>query len=300
MGVGTTLSALACCLFLGLSGRAWAADSLTLLTLNLMGAAGGSRWGERAAALTDYLATRVKPPDLLFFQEGYGGPWSRLLHGESDTLRELAERLTSGGFTYHPVSRFCFWETRPFSHYRIGLLSRYPPLTVRERIVSCNGTESRGVAAAVLEVPQVGRVAAASLHLSPRCPEAGRLMQLQQALALLAELAKEYDPRLLILAGDLNTAPRPGNPLLAELAAQGWVDTFAVARPGEPGTTFRLPGNPFSRRPGLPVRLDYIFVKGQGSQILESHVVLDGQDGPFVSDHAGVLTRLRLPAPPPR
>ncbi|MEJ5330012.1 MAG: endonuclease/exonuclease/phosphatase family protein [Desulfobaccales bacterium] len=296
MGLGTTLSALACCLCLCLSGRA-AADSLTLLTLNLMGAAGGSAWGERAAALTDYLATRAKPPDIIFFQEGYGGPWSRLLHGQSDTLAELAGRLSSRGLTYHPVSRFCFWETRPFSHYRIGFLSRFPPLAQREGTVSCNGQDPRGVAAAVLEAPHMGKVAAVSVHLSPRCLGAGRLIQLQQALALLAELAKEYNPRLLILAGDLNTAPRPGNPLLAELAAQGWVDTFAAARPGEPGATFRLPGNPFSRRPGLPVRIDYIFVKGEG-QVLDSRVVLDGQSGPFVSDHAGVLTRLRLPAPP--
>lgn len=289
----------ACCLWLCLSGRA-AADSLTLLTLNLMGASGGSGWKERAAALTDYLATRIEPPDIIFFQEAYGGPWSCFLHGENDTLAELAGRLKPRGLTYHPVSRFCFWETRPFSHYRIGLLSRYPPLTVRERTVSCNGTESRGVAAAVLEVPRPGRVAAASVHLSPRCPEAGRILQLQQALALLAELARDYKPRLLILAGDFNTAPRPENPLLAELAAQGWVDSFAAARPGELGATFGLTGNPYSRRPGSPIRIDYIFVKGEGIQILESRVVLDGRDGPFVSDHAGVLTRLCLPPPPPR
>lgn len=293
------LSALAICLFLCLGGRAAAAGNLTLLTLNLMGAAGGSGWKERAAALTEFLATRAGPPDIIFFQEGYGGPWSRLLQGENDTLAALAGRLTARGLTYHPVSRFCFWETRPFSHYRIGLLSRFPPLTVRERTVSCNGTESRGVAAAVLEVPRLGRVAAAGLHLSPRCPEAGRLGQLQQTLALLAELAQNYAPRLLILAGDLNTAPRPENPLLAELAAQGWVDSFAAARPGELGATFGLTGNPYSRRPGSPIRIDYIFVKGEGIKILDSGVVLDGREGPFVSDHAGVLTRLCLPPPPP-
>lgn len=297
--MGAALSALAICLFLCLGGRAAAAGNLTLLTLNLMGAAGGSGWKERAAALTEFLATRAGPPDMVFFQEGYGGPWSRLLHGHSDTLAELAGRLASRGLTYHPVSRFCFWETRPFSHYRIGLLSRFPPLTVRERTVSCNGTESRGVAAAVLEVPGIGRVAAGSVHLSPRCPEAGRLRQLRQALALLAELAADYEPRLVVLAGDLNTAPRPENPLLAELAARGFVDTFAAARPGEPGGTFGLPGNPYARRPGPPVRIDYLFVKGDGIEIRDSRVVLDGRDGPFVSDHAGVLTRLRLPAPPP-
>lgn len=297
--MGAALSALAICLFLCLGGRAAAAGNLTLLTLNLMGAAGGSGWKARAAALTEFLATRAEPPDMMFFQEGYGGPWSRFLHGDNDTLAELAGRLKARGLTYHPVSRFCFWETRPFSHYRIGLLSRFPPLTVRERTVSCNGTESRGVAAAVLEVPRLGRVAAASVHLSPRCPEAGRLGQLQQTLALLAELAQNYDPRLLILAGDLNTAPRPGNPLLAELAARGWVDTFTALGPGEPGATFRLPGTPYSRRPGPPVRIDYIFVQGEGVELLDSRVVLNGRDGPFVSDHAGVLTRLRLPAPPP-
>jgi endonuclease/exonuclease/phosphatase family metal-dependent hydrolase len=278
-------------------GQAAAGETLTLLTLNLMGASGGSRWPERAAALTDYLATRAGLPDLLFFQEGYGGPWSRLLHG-GDTLEELARRLRTGGHPYQAVSRFCFWETRPFSHYRIGLLSRHPFVAVREGTVSGPG-DPRGVAAAVLELPRVGRVAAASVHLSPRVPEAGRLAQLTQVLALLAELAREYDAPLRILAGDLNTAPRPDHPLLQELAAQGWVDTFAAARPGAPGATFRVPGNPYTRSAGPPVRIDYIFIKGEGVRVEESRVVLDGKSGPFVSDHAGVLARLHLPAPPP-
>ncbi|MCL6622295.1 MAG: endonuclease/exonuclease/phosphatase family protein [Syntrophobacterales bacterium] len=293
-----TLLAAACCLMLCLGGQAAAGETITLFTLNLMGAAGGSRWPERAAALTDYLATRSGLPDLLFFQEGYGGPWSRLLHG-GDTLEELARRLRARGHPYKAVSRFCFWETWPFSHYRIGIVSRHPPVAVRERTVSGPGADPRGVAAAVLELPRLGRVVAASVHLSPRGPEAGRLAQLTQVLALLAELAREYGAALRILAGDLNTAPRPDHPLLQELAARGWVDTFAAARPGAPGATFRVPGNPYTRSPGPPVRIDYIFMKGEGVAVEESRVVLDGRDGPCVSDHAGVLTRLRLPAPPP-
>ncbi len=294
------LLTVAALLWLGLGGEpARAAETLNALTINLMGAAGGSDWNGRANALADFLCRQeaADPVDLVLIQEGYGGLWSRIINGTGDTIMDLKNRLARRELDYQACSTFCFWETRPVSAYKIGLLSRYPIVAQAEATLP--GTrDRRRVLACTLMVPGMGAVVVGSVHLSAGVPE-GRLVAQAQAVAALAEeLAGARQARLSLIGGDFNAAYQPAGALHACLTGQGYRDTFLAVNPGAPGATFRVRGNPYAARTGAPVRLDYIFVKGEGVTVERSRVVLDGGHGPFVSDHCGVLSRVRV-APRP-
>ena len=80
----------------------------------------------------------------------------------------------------------------------------------------------------------------------------------------------------------------------------GFSDTYTAANSctdccsdaeGLDGCTYAVPGNTLV--PGAPpVRIDYIFARGEGFDILESRVVFN--QAPWVSDHSGVLSSISL------
>lgn len=115
---------------------------------------------------------------------------------------------------------------------------------------------------------------------------AGRV---RQARAVARVLDRTAPP--VILCGDLNDVP--GSPPLAELATAGLVETFAAAGADERPTFDRA--NPYTWQDELlGRRLDHVLVSADVA-VRGARVVLDGEGGPVVSDHYGVLAELELP-----
>jgi endonuclease/exonuclease/phosphatase family metal-dependent hydrolase len=89
-----------------------------------------------------------------------------------------------------------------------------------------------------------------------------------------------------MLVGDLNTTP--DSDLWKPFINSGWVDVWAVTRPGEKGYTF-VEGEDFSKR------IDYVWVTQDLIRQVESiEIILDKthEGGVRASDHAGLLVTL--------
>lgn len=98
-----------------------------------------------------------------------------------------------------------------------------------------------------------------------------------------------------IVAGDLNTTEDE-----LQSAAEGWTDTYRVARPGDRGDTCCIQDLVSSDR-ALTKRIDYLYLASgtEGVRIVESRRVLDqpvrlNEGWLWASDHVGVLTTLSL------
>lgn len=113
--------------------------------------------------------------------------------------------------------------------------------------------------------------------------------RVSQARAVAAEL--DGADRPVVLCGDLNDVP--GSPPLAILAAAGLVETFAMAGAPQRPTFDRA--NPYAWQDELlGRRVDHVLVSAD-VRVDGARVVLDGRDGPVVSDHHGVLVDVALP-----
>ena len=135
---------------------------------------------------------------------------------------------------------------------------------------------------------------------------------------LLEELASVGDTEVQIVTGDFNEPSwrdwSPGAaaagrhplaveyPLARALEAEGFVDAYRavhadeLARPGYTWTPTTDPGDPADHHD----RIDYVFVRGEGVEVLRAQVV--GEDPaqadlvvtPWPSDHRAVLVEMRL------
>jgi len=118
-----------------------------------------------------------------------------------------------------------------------------------------------------------------------------------QARELLARGGPARSSRPVVLVGDLNSDPTGagGQPPGAYKVVRGggFTDTWARARPGNPGFTFGL--DAALAQANFNRRIDYVFERGR-FRTLRS--VLFGRSpvgGQWASDHAGLVTTLRLP-----
>lgn len=113
----------------------------------------------------------------------------------------------------------------------------------------------------------------------------GRVHQAQAVAAALVEVE-----RPVVLCGDLNDVP--GSAPLEVLEAAGLVETFTAAGADE-RPTFDA-ANPYAwQEELLGRRVDHVFVSA-GMRVGGAQVVLDGEEGPVVSDHYGVAVEIHL------
>ncbi|WP_130651030.1 endonuclease/exonuclease/phosphatase family protein [Egicoccus halophilus] len=253
------------------------ACGLRLLTLNLWGTNGPV--ARRMEDLAGWLA--ASRPDVVALQE------VRRFDGElqSDLLAEAA------GYPHRWWARTF---TRDGEQEGLAVLARRP-LTAGEttRLPGHPRDVPRQLQRAEIATP-TGPVLVANTHLTWRRRHGG--VRLAQARAVRHLLGEESLPVLLV--GDLNTTCR--SRAVQALAADfppgsGLTDVFDLA-PTRPRATFAF-DNPFARQPWLlGRRVDHVLV-GAAFEVVDARVVLDGRDGPVVSDHHGVLAELRLPAP---
>ncbi|MDQ3755473.1 MAG: endonuclease/exonuclease/phosphatase family protein, partial [Acidobacteriota bacterium] len=103
-----------------------------------------------------------------------------------------------------------------------------------------------------------------------------------------------------ILVGDLNSGPTEPGPFVAyaNLLANGFVDTWALANPSDPGVTCCNAENLLNPDPlSLPEgRIDHVLARPAARVIRAKLVGIDQDErtpsGLWPSDHAGVITTL--------
>ena len=281
---------------------------LNVLTINLL----FSEIKDRETRLKDianFIAEQreeEEPVDVVLLQEVVGGPLSGTINSSLDLKRLLAERgmkynlryrlanglpgiLTVGNailsrckilFTISKTLPFVSEE--PFEGFEIPL---------RRKVMMCR-----------IKVPYFGKINVYNTHLCAFCDSTERLEQTE----VLSEFIENVENFIwgenpIILGGDFNANLNiPDDLPVYELITRNleFIDTYATANDctdccseeeGYLGCTYAVPGNPYSGAEE-PKRIDYIFIKGVETD--RSVVVFDSY--PWVSDHSGVLTRIRL------
>jgi endonuclease/exonuclease/phosphatase family metal-dependent hydrolase len=106
-----------------------------------------------------------------------------------------------------------------------------------------------------------------------------------------------------VFVGDFNVrADDPGDPTFAvyqQFIDAGFVDSWALKRPNDPGFTFAQDPDLLNPNSLLSQRIDLILVRG-GIKVVDVRLVGDDPDdrtpsGLWPSDHAGVVATLRIP-----
>ena len=115
-----------------------------------------------------------------------------------------------------------------------------------------------------------------------------------QAASLTAFVARSGDGPALV-AGDFNAEEHEPH-----MQALGWVDTYRLANPDDPGFTCCVPDLSAGRVEELNKRIDYVFLVPAGrAEVVSSWRVLDEPvrtDGGWLwaSDHVGLLSEIEL------
>ncbi len=133
-----------------------------------------------------------------------------------------------------------------------------------------------------------------STHLEALLPA----VQQAEVAELLAGPAATSLP--VVLAGDLNTGPGV-SAAYSDLIAAGWVDTWVVTNPANPGFTWPLHGeDPFTPFATPFQRIDLVLVRGSLQPVsdrLVGNLLSDlTPSGLWPSDHAGVVSKMRIPS----
>lgn len=241
---------------------------LAVLTINLWGDQGPA--AARMEALAGWL--RAGGPDVVLLQEV-----------EQVDGRGQAELLADAAGYRHVVGV----RTGRASDEGEGLavLSRHPMTALAPvRLPGAASDHPRSLQQVDVATAG-GAVRVGNTHLAWRLDATA--VRLRQVEAILAALPAD---RPTLIGGDLNDVP--GSAPLDALARAGFAD--CCTRSGAKSTFDRA--NPHLWQPELAGRrVDHLL--GRGLELRDARVVLDGVDGPVVSDHYGVRASLLLPGP---
>ena len=279
----------------------------------------------RAQAIADQVA-RTKPEVIglqevsLFRSQDPADflPIPNATHVEMDFLQILLSALAARGLEYDPVAVIqnvdsetpalrddftCCREIR-FTDFEVILARRgvVHVLDVQQQTFSTNvtiplptGSFTARAGWVAIDAKIHGRVVrVVSTHLEPISPP----VQIAQALELLSGPAQTTLP--LIMLGDFNSAADGSTTATyGLLTAAGLVDTWNAAHPGDPGPTCCQAADLLNPASTLSERIDIVFTRGEFT-VLDSEIVGEELDdrtpaGLWPSDHAGVVSTLRLP-----
>lgn len=280
-----------------------------VMTLNVMQAAPESR-RSRFARIVDFIDGQSKhnnPVHALLLQE-LGSGWLNL--GDSGKL--LAGMLADKGYeyNYYSVPNLGFPGIMTF---RVGILINNKMLFTQSRLLKCKlKTPSiaaiplpgkKNVAACGVDIPGLGRLNLISVHVYAATSVAEKVEQLKQLVNFAEELNQQFPAETTIIGGDFNCRPPIAEPILN---AAGYRDTYLELHPDRcspednySGCTAGVYRNPFGAGiQGKGEVVDYIFMKSSEGKVTKSEVAFNGLNGPFVSDHCGILTEISLPAAP--
>jgi endonuclease/exonuclease/phosphatase family metal-dependent hydrolase len=256
-----------------IDGVASGRPALDVLTLNLWGANGPAR--ARMERLAAWL--RRERPDIVLLQE--------VEHLDGSAQAELLARAAG----YNHIAEI---RTARVAGEGLAVLSGHPVHALPPLRLPLAALDHPRAVQQVDVVTPSGSVRVANTHLAWRLNASAA--RRKQARALLRALAASGRP--VVLGGDLNDVPGSG-PLRA-LAQAGFADCCVTARPP---ITFDCANEFLWQHELAGRRVDHVLARGLA--LGQARVVLNGADGPIVSDHYGVRAELRWPArrsgPPP-
>jgi maltose 6'-phosphate phosphatase len=299
---------------------------LNVLTINVLFSEVENR-EDRLTIIADFMEQQEQerePIDLVLLQEVVGGPLAGTVNSALDLKDLLAERGLEYNLRYRLANGLPGILTvgnAILSRYEIlWTISKTLPFVTEEPFEGFEIPLRRKVMMSRVKIPGFGKINVYNTHLCAFCdPIEERLKQARVLMDFIRDVEDFiwWDKNPVILGGDFNTNLNIEHDwTVYDLITQdyGFIDTYARANRCEvlyqepddccsdeddPGCTYAVPGNPYAFNPFTgeqenPQRIDYIFVKGLAS--LESVVVFrSGTEGdPWVSDHSGVLTKIKL------
>lgn len=278
---------------------------------------------ERAAAIADLLAE--SEPGVVALQEvarWEKGPAGGELTVRYDFLRLLLDELAARGTPYRAVAaNDNFTGRMPVSAAEEARFTDRDVVVVRDGLPAARLRTSRPAAAAYaarvtlpsripglsFEVPRGwsaadvtvpgGTFRFVSTHLEAFGGPGVRAAQARELAAAFAD-----SPHPVVLAGDFNSRPGDGGGAYGILAGAGYADAWTAAG-GDPdgGWTAGQSGS-LLEDDALSHRIDHVLYRPDGVRAVAAEVVGDREadrsapTGLWPSDHAGVVTELRLSA----
>jgi len=280
---------------------------LNVLTINILYTDFFTRL-ERLRAVADFIEgaqAAGEPVDIILLQEVVSGA----LSGTPSLSINLKLMLQSQGIHYNlrfrPVAglpgAFMVGNAMLSRCAITDFASRLLPYAPERPLGGAGLPVLHEVQRIAIDVPDYGATSVYNTHLCSFCPGSDRLRQ-SEALFRFLDRHEDTEGRLAVLGGDFNTdltvaTDLPAYSLITE--KNGFTDSYAAANTctdccsdaeGLAGCSYAVPGNTMAAGEP-PVRIDYIFVRGDFTA-LESRVVFNA--APWVSDHSGVLTRIGL------
>lgn len=282
-------------------------STISILSLNVMQSSGlFEPRTPRFEGIADYLNSN-QPVHALAFQELSAGTELSDPPQTDDSGADLAGML-GGKYGYYTVSSHRYEDHTyeeliglVWTEFKVGVLPRYNMEYVEATKLDPPGDNysdgldpsyRSNVVMCVLDIPGFGPVQLYSTHFYGT----GLQTQADNLIEFINQIEQEYvaqdlSPRATIVAGDLNFTE--DNPAYGIFNENGFVDSYKEVKPDDPGYTYGVPGDYDWYDSGTtPKRIDYIFVRGENIRISSSEVVFDGTNGPYVSDHFGVLTEI--------
>lgn len=263
---------------------------LNILTLNLMQKAPGSSIRSRLNDIVEYVATMEEKPEVFLIQEGCGGIVNLTFNSIGLLAKKLEKKL---GKKFYYYSKSCSqWYVRPFADFKVGIISEYPILekdyerlltkfklkeskTWKEWVIEFASNyvmfSKRSIVKVKISIPLIGNINFYSTHLG------------DHDLYVQSFMLRKYLEWPAIFGGDFNYI---SDSQAYRLLGIKYIDCEAK------GNTYGAKNNPYCDYVGREdYKIDYIFVESS-FKVLETKVVFDGANGPFVSDHCGVFTRI--------
>lgn len=291
---------------------------LNVLTINLLFSEIKNR-ETRLTIITDFIEQQEleeETIDIILLQEVVGGPLSGTVNSALDLNNLLGERGLEYNLRYrlaNGIPGILTVGNSILSRCKILFtLSRTLPFVTEGPFEGFEIPLRRKVMMSRVKIPGFGKINVYNTHLCAFCdPIEERLIQAWVLIDFIRDVEDFiwWDENPIILGGDFNTnLNNPEDIFVYDLVTnEGFIDTYAAAnecysccpKDGESdGCTFAVPGNPYAFNPFTgrreePKRIDYIFIKGEVIETRSSFVVFNTQPH-WVSDHSGVLTRIKL------
>ncbi len=281
---------------------------LNVLTINLLFSEISNR-EDRLAKLADFIAEHEDggdPVDIVLLQEVVGGPLSGTINSSLDLQRLLAEQGITYNLRYRMVNGMpgvLVVGNAILSRCQIIFtIAKTLPFVSEEPWRDVTVSLRRKIMMSRIKIPGFGKINVYNTHLCAYCDPIDRSEQTWLILEFIDKLEDMvWGENPVILGGDFNADINIVNdiPVHELIVNSGFLDSYAAANDcgdccseenGYEGCTYAVHDNPFTNQPD-PERIDYIFTRDLQ---IEDSVVVFNSDVDWVSDHSGVLTKIRL------
>ncbi|NIM03024.1 endonuclease [bacterium] len=292
---------------------------LNVLTINVLFSEVENR-EDRLTNIADFIEEqegKEEPIDVVLLQEVVGGPLSGTVNSALDLKNLLAERGLEYNLSYrlaNGVPKILTVGNAILSRCKIVFtISKTLPFVTEEPFEGFEIPLRRKVMMSRVKIPGFGKINVYNTHLCAFCdPIEERLKQAKVLMDFIRDVEDFiwWDKNPVILGGDFNAnLNNLGDIFVYALITHGrFIDTYAThndcfsccseEKERFDGCTWGVPGNPYAFNPFTgeqeePKRIDYIFIRGKKIRTQDSFVVFNSHPD-WVSDHSGVLTKIKL------